>query len=153
MCDINLISGDLSSVYERTSDNLTNNNLLSTLLWCTRSRLLIKPNTRPRTVNVVCSSFPPWNDQYGLRNRSKVWTAYIFWRTFGLLHGKLLYESSCKNIWVKRGTKFFKLVILVGERGQRLKLGPCKSKVKKFSVPLWQTANMLLRLLNCIHKR
>ena len=42
MYDINLISGDLSSVYERTSDNLANNNLLSsTLLWCTRSRLLI----------------------------------------------------------------------------------------------------------------
>ena len=51
------------------------------------------------------------------------------------------------------GRKFFKLVILVGERGQRLKLGPCESKVKKFSVPLWQTANMLSRLLNCIHKR
>ena len=42
VCDINLISGDLSSVYELTSDNLANNNLLSsTLLWCTRSRLLI----------------------------------------------------------------------------------------------------------------
>ena len=42
VCNINLISGDLSSVYERTSDNLANNTLLSsTLLWCTRSRLLI----------------------------------------------------------------------------------------------------------------
>ena len=74
-------------------------------------------------------------------------------RTLGLLHGKLLWVFLQKYLSRTWGTKFFKLVILIGERGQRLKLGPCKSKVKKFSVPLWQTANMLLRLLNCIHKR
>ena len=31
---INLISSDPYSVYERTCDNLANNNLLSTLIWC-----------------------------------------------------------------------------------------------------------------------
>ena len=120
---------------------------------CCRCKKLKRLNTRPRTVNVV-SSFPlGWLCNTAWEIARKCGMHIYSQRTLGLLHGKRLWVFLQKYLSRTWGTKFFKLVILVGERGQRLKLGPCKSKVKKFSVPLWQTANMLLRLLYCIHKR
>ena len=66
---------------------------------CCRCKKLIRPITRPRTVNVI-SSFPPWDDHAIWREKSfeSVECIYILQEPSAFFMANF-YESSSKNIY------------------------------------------------------